>query len=144
LPPPEDAREIGDGGGGGDQYGEPVEWIDAQNLGEPCREVLGIVPAAYNGGARPSDNVEPAFSYDHSGGRCAVVGGYVHRGSALPDLVGAYVFGDFCTGQVWALRNGEATDLGITKPFLQSFGQDADGELWLLYADGTIARLITG
>ena len=39
----------------------------------------------------------------HGGGKCAVTGGYVYRGSAIPDLQGWYVYGDYCTGEIWAL-----------------------------------------
>ncbi len=45
----------------------------------------------------------PVFEYGRDDG-CSVTGGYVYRGSRLPSLYGAYVYGDFCTGKIWALR----------------------------------------
>jgi glucose/arabinose dehydrogenase len=77
----------------------------------------------------------PVASYTHSGGRCTVVGGYVYRGHDQPALRGIYLFGDFCTGEIFALdaahpRAGFAkvldTDLSIS-----SFGEDDRGELYL-------------
>ena len=44
----------------------------------------------------------PVLEYAHDDGRCAVTGGYVYRGTAIPDLKGSYVYGDFCTGEVWS------------------------------------------
>jgi len=45
----------------------------------------------------------PLLDYDHGGGRCAVTGGYVYRGSKVPLLRGGYVFGDFCSGEIWVV-----------------------------------------
>ena len=53
---------------------------------------------------QPSDGaLDPLFVYDHNDGRCSVSGGAVARGESVPDLAGWYVFGDYCTGQIWAL-----------------------------------------
>jgi glucose/arabinose dehydrogenase len=90
--------------------------------------------------------VFPVHEYDHSSGRCAVTGGYVYRGAALPDQVGRYFFGDYCSGTVWSLKivGGAATDLRV-EPFtvshLSSFGEGADGELYLVSLDGSVYRL---
>ena len=78
---------------------------------------------------------------------CAVVGGVVYRGTALPSLNGVYLFGDFCSGRVWALdrdaepgwRLIEVADLD--RP-LSSFGTDANGELLILTFGGPLARLV--
>lgn len=77
---------------------------------------------------------------------CSVTGGYVYRGQNLPDLVGKYLYGDYCSGTMWLLwRNGEewvneafmATELGIT-----SFGEDVNGEIYLTdFANGAIWQL---
>ena len=50
----------------------------------------------------------PVATYTHSNGRCSVTGGYVYRGSAVPALVGTYVYGDFCSGEIFGLKNGKA------------------------------------
>src|SRR2546423_11258789 len=60
----------------------------------------------------------PVFDYDHSGGRCAITGGYVVRDPDLGSLVGRYVYGDYCRGDLHTLvlTNAVATDqaLGLT------------------------------
>jgi uncharacterized repeat protein (TIGR03806 family) len=92
----------------------------------------------------------PAFVYPHAEG-ASVTGGYVYRGTAMPDLVGKYVFGDFVVGRIWALEgtsdNPTTTLLnsGGVKPSLSSFGEDASGELYALdWESGTIFKLVPG
>jgi hypothetical protein len=94
----------------------------------------------------------PIVEYDHSGGRCSVTGGYVYRGDAIPTLAGAYVYGDFCTGEIWGLRPlSMETALFTGGPdgfpamtLLTSFGVGPDGELYITRLDGTVRRLIPG
>ncbi|HUN65428.1 MAG TPA: PQQ-dependent sugar dehydrogenase [Bacteroidota bacterium] len=45
----------------------------------------------------------PIFEYHHDAGRCAIIGGFVYRGSAIPALNGQFVYGDYCTGEIWML-----------------------------------------
>src|SRR6185503_3568197 len=45
----------------------------------------------------------PLAQYSHGTGRCAVTGGYVYRGSDIPALVGWYVYGDYCSGEIWVV-----------------------------------------
>jgi hypothetical protein len=87
------------------------------------------------------------FEYDHDM-NCSVTGGYVYRGSAVPAVAGVYVFGDFCTGGVFALRqNGDAaswlaTALAFLPIKLASFGVDAAGELYVVdFQGGTVSRV---
>jgi glucose/arabinose dehydrogenase len=86
----------------------------------------------------------PVIEYTHAGERCSVIGGHVYRGAAIPELAGRYLYGDFCTGEVWAAapRGGgwEPIALPFTLPGLTAFGEDAEGELWLT-AQGTVYRL---
>ena len=87
----------------------------------------------------------PVAHYYHSEGR-AVVGGKVYHGSKLPDLVGAYLYADFATGNVWALRhNGNAvtSDIKLCNSGLPiaGFGEDGTGEIYLCSFDGHIYRL---
>ncbi|MGH9188302.1 MAG: PQQ-dependent sugar dehydrogenase [Acidimicrobiales bacterium] len=101
---------------------------------------------AYEGGSPPDSHVPPIFSYTHDEGGCSVTGGYVYRGSAIPALVGAYLYGDFCVGELRALvqidgQVVEEQSLGMTVPNLSSFGEDADGELWALSLEGPIYRI---
>jgi glucose/arabinose dehydrogenase len=100
-------------------------------------------------GAAPTGAVPPVYEYSHDGGGCAVTGGYVYRGSAIPDLVGAYVFADFCLGRLEAIRVRDGrvvahAELGVTVPSVSSFGQDGSGELYALSLAGGLYRLAPG
>ncbi|HET8622302.1 MAG TPA: PQQ-dependent sugar dehydrogenase, partial [Gemmatimonadales bacterium] len=98
-------------------------------------------------GCDETDLELPVLQYDHSEG-CAVTGGYVYRGSAIPELQGAYFYSDFCGGWVRSFRfaNGEATDerewSSLALSSVSSFGQDAAGELYILTAGGSVYRIV--
>jgi uncharacterized repeat protein (TIGR03806 family) len=75
----------------------------------------------------------PLFEYENVSG-ASITGGYVYRGTALPTLAGWYVYGDFVTGQVWALDH-DGTGATANEQIghveqLSSFGEDAGGELY--------------
>ncbi len=96
--------------------------------------------------ARLGQYVPPVTEYSHSFG-CAVSGGYVYRGSAIPAAVGRYFYGDECSGTVWSLKmvNGHATSKR-TEPFkvpgLSSFGVDSQNTLYLMsVSSGTLYKL---
>jgi glucose/arabinose dehydrogenase len=135
-------------------------WIG--DVGQGLREEVDFEPRGQGGrnwgwdrmegslnveGAPPPGHVLPIFEYPHgTGGVCAVTGGYVYRGSAIPDLRGAYVFADFCPGQVMAFRQSggrvvERAGLGVSTAQLSSFGQDAAGELYVLSLAGGVFKL---
>jgi glucose/arabinose dehydrogenase len=82
----------------------------------------------------PDDAVKPIHQYKHNGG-AAVIGGYVYRGTAIPDLAGAYVFMNLYR-PVWAMGAGGTkgvVKLNLKLPsLLTSFGEDPHGELWIL------------
>ena len=83
--------------------------------------------------------VRPVFEYTHDAGDCSITAGFVYRGSALPQLFGSYVYGDYCTGRMWA-----GTVLLDPRPSaLTTFGQDALGELYVGTGDGTFARIVS-
>ena len=97
-------------------------------------------------GCDSAGTVLPVWEYPTSGGNCSVIGGYVYRGERIPSLAGAYVFGDFCSGRIWALRydGQEVTEhllLADTSLRIASFGQDRDGELYILSQNDGIYRL---
>jgi glucose/arabinose dehydrogenase len=99
-------------------------------------------------GSPPPGAVPPVFEYTHDEGGCAVAGGVVYRGSALPDLEGAYLFGDYCDARVRALvvdggQVADDVDLGLDVPGgqLVSFGEDAAGEVYVLSLGGSVSRL---
>ncbi|CAN5149308.1 PQQ-dependent sugar dehydrogenase [soil metagenome] len=90
----------------------------------------------------------PIHTYSTSGGNCAVTGGYVYRGSSIPEVAGLYFFTDHCTGGLRSLRvaGGAAQDVrewdvGFTGR-ISSFGEDAAGELYLVGHDGTVWRIV--
>src|SRR5712691_3658846 len=97
-------------------------------------------------GSPPSGAVPPVYEYSHSSGGCAVTGGYVYGGTTIPRLRGAYVFGDFCKGDVMGLRLvgervAQVRALGVNVPALASFGEDQAGELYALSLQGALFRL---
>jgi glucose/arabinose dehydrogenase len=97
----------------------------------------------------PSPFFSPVFEYGHDGGRCSVTGGYVYRGTAFPELAGAYVFGDYCTGEIGVLRlaDGEAIDSRFYDPQvggLTSFGLDRDGNLYATAWDSIYRVVVEG
>lgn len=95
----------------------------------------------------PLGFVFPLAEYAHDpGGHCSVTGGYVYRGALNPDLVGAYVYGDYCSGIVWTLRaGGQPQQLMDLDAFISSFGEDEAGELYVAsYAAGTVLRFENG
>lgn len=105
-------------------------------------------------GAHPFNNsdprpgvplIEPIFEYSHDFG-CSITGGVVYRGSALPQLAGQYLYGDFCSGTIWALQHeqgqralGNVVIGSVSSP--ASFGEDAAGEVYITSYDGNIYRL---
>lgn len=79
----------------------------------------------------------PRYEYTHADG-CTVIGGYVYRGTRVPALAGKYVYGDYCSGRLWA--NGQV--LAPVAPQLTTFGEGADGELYLGTLDGHVYRFL--
>ena len=89
--------------------------------------------------------VPPVAEYGRDGG-CSVTGGYVYRENRIPSLVGAYLYGDFCTGKIWALRYDgsrvtENAQIADTDLQISSFAEGPDGEVYILSFTGEIARL---
>ena len=89
--------------------------------------------------------LEPPIAVYGRNGGCSVTGGYVYRGARLPSLYGAYVYGDFCSGRIWALsyeggRVTEHVELVDSDLSISSFGEDAQGDLYILSFDEKIYR----
>jgi glucose/arabinose dehydrogenase len=86
----------------------------------------------------------PRAEYGHDVG-CVVIGGYVYRGKEMPELDGWYVYGDYCSGRVWAVDaatdNGAAIPIASTGASISSFAQDADGELYMLTFNKGVLKL---
>jgi glucose/arabinose dehydrogenase len=88
--------------------------------------------------------VPPRAVYPRADGNCSVTGGYVYRGSELPELDGWYVYGDFCSGRVWAVNtedNSPPVQLAETQHSISSFAVDAEGEIYMVTFHAAILRL---
>ena len=86
---------------------------------------------------------------------CSVTGGYVYRGKEIKGLQGYYLFGDYCSGNIWTFKvlNGKAVEFenrteeinlanGEFTTYISSFGEDANGELYIVEYNGGIYKLI--
>jgi glucose/arabinose dehydrogenase len=88
----------------------------------------------------------PIYEYSHAEG-CAVTGGYVYRGTLIPELEGEYLFGDWCGGWIRALTISGSTvsepeDVVTDAGQIDGFGRDAQGELYVLTWDGTVSKIV--
>jgi hypothetical protein len=121
-------------GGGGENYGWNVmEGLDCFSPSSGC-DGTGLTL--------------PILDYSHGEG-CSVTGGVLYSGCRMPDLVGTYFYGDFCSAFVRSFRlaGGQATDMrdwsetiaGIDQ--ISSFGTDAEGEVYIVDYEGEIYRI---
>lgn len=135
------------------------------DVGESTREEISVSPAGSGGldygwdvlegtdchnpssGCSAAGTVVPVHEEDHSTGVCSVIGGFVYRGEAMPELDGRYLFSDHCSGYVKSFRYSasDATELTTwiadTGHFVTSFGVGADGELYLATLAGDLYRI---
>ena len=89
---------------------------------------------------------EPILEYPHEEGRCAIIGGIIYRSQAQPEWEGVYVYGDFCSGEIFGLipkedGSWESRVLYESSIRITSFGLDEDGELYVLDREGGVYRL---
>jgi glucose/arabinose dehydrogenase len=134
------------------------------DVGQDAWEEIDFVPAgrpggmdlgwSYYEGAHPYKGQPPTSAsftwpvseYSHADG-CAITGGYVYRGAALPEWQGVYFYGDYCSGNIWGLHllNGIAQQSKIlftTNAKITTFGVDEAGEIYLAdYSSGGLLRL---
>jgi glucose/arabinose dehydrogenase len=128
-----------------------VARTDAPNLnyGWPITEASACYPndtqACIN--AKPRQTL-PVLEFDHLSGACAVTGGYVYRGTALPELAGRYFYSDYCAGFIRSFRlapDGTAIEkIEWNVPSVGrvlSFGEDANREVYVITASGKIYRI---
>jgi glucose/arabinose dehydrogenase len=136
------------------------------DVGQTSREEVNHQPASSSGGENygwpiyEGDHCFQSTSCDDSGltrpvavysthvqGSCAVTGGYVYHGQDFPALQGIYFFGDYCNGTIWGLQqvsgSWENEALGSTGLWISSFGEDEEGELYLLdHSGGGLYQLV--
>lgn len=137
----------------GDVGQNAIEEIDYQpagiggiNWGWDTKE--GTVCYEPSTGCDSTGLTDPIYEYGHSNGRCSITGGFVYRGSQYPALAGSYLYADFCTGEVWSLTansgswNGALTNTLLADTSqIATFGEDANGEVYLATFSGGIYRL---
>ncbi len=124
---------------------EEIDWVAAGtkpplNFEWPLREGTHEFD-----GAQPAGGIQPILEYPHDG-RCSITGGYVYRGTKVPDLVGTYLFADICDGKLRGTPvgpgvRGEDIDLGVEAKSVNSFGQDAAHEVYVLSRDSGVLRI---
>jgi glucose/arabinose dehydrogenase len=105
--------------------------------GDPDPECAGTTEASF---------VPPVFDYVNPTQGCAVIGGYVARGPGFGDLLGRYVYGDLCAGNIrsFSLASPYLTDRseGVHIESLNSFGEDSCGRLYAVSGEGPVYRLL--
>jgi len=138
---------------GQDKYEEIDLIIKGGNYGWRGREGLHPNPTlkrTYSPGVQEVPGaIDPILEYPHSQNNKSITGGYVYRGKAIPGLVGWYIYGDYSSGRIWALKQKDGKVLANvellhsrTQP--SSFGQDAEGELYDVDYDGAIWKIVGG
>ena len=136
-------------------------WI--ADVGQNTREEINRVPADLAGanygwnlmegtlsfaGDEPDDHVAPVHEYDTTRSRCAITGGVVYRGARIPELAGAYLFSDYCEGDIRAIvvdDDGQVVDevnLVASDGSIVAFVEAADGEVYALDLDGAVSRIV--
>ena len=129
---------------GQDQWEEvdylPASWVGSANFG------WSVMEGSHAYDSEPqSGMLLPAMEYSHVEGGCSITGGYVYRG-VMPEWNGVYIYGDYCSGKVWALIlvNGQWQSRVIfeTAVTITSFGQDELGEMYLASDNGSIYQLV--
>lgn len=147
-------RSTGDlwvGDVGQDRYEEVDRATKAGGAGKGrnygWRVVEGNTCYKPSSGCSKSGKMHPITTYNHSKG-CAVVGGYVYRGSAYPAMTGAYLFGDYCSGRIWALQaNGSSAQTAVqllsSGMMISSFGEGESGTMYLTdLAGGGVYQIV--
>jgi glucose/arabinose dehydrogenase len=116
-----------------------------QKHGAPNHEIHGSAPIDPIIEYAHNDRLATESKFPNHGIGICITGGYVYRGKKFPDLRGVYVYADYQMGTIWGLRyeNGKITADGVLVPgepkrTIPSFGEDSDGELYVLSFDGTI------
>jgi hypothetical protein len=91
----------------------------------------------------PANYTPPIFDYSRANGRCSITGGYVYRGSqdVLPS--GTYVYGDYCSGEIFTWNGSMQSVLLDTALNISSFGEDEVGELYVVELGGSVRKLVS-
>lgn len=129
------------GSPGGQNYGWKI--MEGTSCFGDLTGCMGTVPACNSTAITP-----PVLEYSHRSG-CSVTGGFVYRGSLVPELYGRYIYGDYCEGTIWAAErlggtgDWQVEELPVRLPGLVSIDEDATGELLLTdHFRGEVHRLV--
>lgn len=134
-------------------------WLWLADVGQNRFEEIDIIQSGGNYGWRimegyncydPANSCDttglimPIWEYDHSLGQ-SITGGYVYRGTLIPEFVGKYIYADFISGNIWSIeydgQNSPINNLIIDSNLLiSSFGVDENNELYICSFDGKIYR----
>lgn len=122
---------------------EPADNTGGLNYGWNFFEATTV----YQGGGDQSATVIPFAEYNHAGGNCSVTAGYNYRGELLPDWEGVFFYGDYCSGRMWTAYRTDADtwvadELTDTEFSISSFGEDADGELYIVNYQGSVLKVV--
>lgn len=111
------------------------------NYGWNVRE--GMHPFGLKASGPRPDLIEPIWEYDHQVGM-SITGGNVYRGKKLPELAGKYIYADYVTGKIWALKYDMAAKKVISNEAIPSdklpiisFGEDEQGEIYFTMVTAT-------
>ncbi len=123
---------------------QPASSKGGENYG--WRIMEGLHCYSPSSGCDQSGLVLPVAEYSHDEGGCAIVGGYVYRGQQYPVINGVYFFADYCSGYIWSLQRDGSGAWQKTKRLeshlnVSSFGEDRNGELYVVDLGGAVYRL---
>jgi glucose/arabinose dehydrogenase len=90
----------------------------------------------------PANFIPPVHTYNHAGGRCSITGGYVYRGTQGTFPQGTYIFGDYCSREVFIWNGTQASLLFNSGRSVASFGEDQSGEIYLVGLGGTVEKFV--
>jgi glucose/arabinose dehydrogenase len=121
---------------------EPGSDPGGRNYGWDCYEGSNSYDPV---GCGPIENYTfPVWEYSHALG-CSVTGGYVYRGQLFPAMTGIYFYSDFCSGRIWGLSfdgtNWQNTEYLDSPLSVSSFGEDVNGEVYVVDFNGGVYRL---
>lgn len=116
------------------------------NYGWPIMEASSCYSSSSDD-CTQADLILPVAEYEHRG-HCSVTGGYVYRGAQFPALQGVYLYGDYCSGTLWATWSADGTGWNTallleSDTTLSSFGEDEVGELYITdLANGVLSQVV--
>ena len=136
-----------------------TNWLWTGDVGQNKYEEIDIIEKGGNygwkikegfhdfSGSTSAELIDPVWEYNHTQGDVSITGGFVYRGSAVPALIGKYVYADYASGRIWSLDLSDPahpSNTLIHKADFQisSFGVDQNNELYICGFDGKIYKFL--